>query len=72
MTIDRDFMEKSPELRKRSSMKFASKHLAVRANPEEARKLQRISKEVSKNRLLTENNGGAEMFEHLTHRYFND
>jgi len=53
-------------------MKFATKHQMVRANPEEARKLHRISKEVTRNPMLTEVDTGAEMFENLTHRYFND
>lgn len=53
-------------------MQLSTKHMKVRSNPDEARKLNRISKELTKNPLLIEVETGADHFEKETNYHFNE
>lgn len=63
--------EASPEIpagkaKKLTQMQLSTKHMKVRANPDEARKLNRISKELTKNPRLIEVETGGDHFERET------
>jgi hypothetical protein len=61
---------KNMQSRQNSGMR-SSKHALVRANPEEAKKLRRISKEVSRNLKLIDVDTDVVGFENETNRFFN-
>jgi len=61
-----------PVKKQLSSMQLQTKHMQARSNPSEARKLNRISKDLTTNPRLIEVDTGAEMFERETNQLFND